>query len=125
MRGKQITLNEARELIKNHRDSGPCKDNAIRAYTIDGACLQHILSQPGCVAVRFLRAKNKISDSSLDTTLVAVGVDALGKNMITPPLATKTAATLQATTASVSEPIIYQHLEICPPSCDDVTDAGL
>jgi hypothetical protein len=86
-----ISLKEAKELIKA-RNAG-LKGTAAKGGTFNRKIFEKILAQKGCVAIRYYYAQNKDGSS----TLVLVGVDAKGNDMI------------KQTIAEMSVP--------CPPWC--------
>ena len=71
----EITLEEARKLIKRHtKDPIHPKHHGI---SFDRAAIEKILAQPGCARLRFYHGKNEDGTPSM----VLVGVDAAGKDM--------------------------------------------
>ncbi len=70
-----ISLKEAKELIKA-RNAG-LKGTAVKGGVFNRKIFDKILSQKGCVAIRYYYAQEK--DGS--PTIVLVGVDANGKDM--------------------------------------------
>ena len=72
----EITLEEARKLIKRHT-----KDPIHPKHhggSFDRAAVDKILAQPGCARLRFYHAKNEDGTPSL----VLIGVDKEGKDMV-------------------------------------------
>jgi hypothetical protein len=90
-----ISLKEAKELIKA-RNSG-LKGIAAKGGTFNRKIFDKILSQKGCVAIRYYYAQNK--DGS--PTIVLVGVDAKGKDMTKAAIAERSGG--------------------CPPYCDETS----
>jgi hypothetical protein len=73
--GEQISHELAAKMVKDHYDKYLDKS---KSYVIGKTIIDQILAQPGCVAVRFFDA---INESGIKT-LVYVGVDENGKNLL-------------------------------------------
>ncbi len=73
--GEEITHELAGKMIKNHLDQHS-EENSY-SYFIGQDLIKQILSQPGCVGVRFIDAVNEAGEK----TLVSVGYDANGKDI--------------------------------------------
>ena len=117
MAGKKIKLDHAKTLIKNHKDSPVNKDKLVHSIKYDASLIRELIDQPGCVAVRIFKAKNKVSDSSLDTCFVLVGVDAAGNN-ITLAKSTPPQQGTMAVSSSTNDAVILDEGEPCPDRCD-------
>lgn len=91
----EVPLDSARKYIKNlEKDAVRMK---INGGMFNRDVLDKILSQKGCIGIRYYYAK--MDDGN--PTLVVVGVDSTGKDMTTGVIAEKVAP--------------------CPPYCDDTT----
>jgi hypothetical protein len=73
--GEAIDHNLAKELINSYKEAYP---ESFTAVVIGRSILEQILTQPGCVGVRFIDAINEEGQK----TLVYVGVDATGKDIL-------------------------------------------
>jgi len=73
--GEAIDHPLADSMIKTSFETHP---DAFKAVTIGRNIIEQILAQPGCVGMRFYDAINEEGQK----TLVYVGVDASGKNML-------------------------------------------
>jgi hypothetical protein len=73
--GEQISHELAAKMVKDHHDK---YSDESKSYVIGKTIIDQILSQPGCVAVRFFDAINEFGVK----TLVYVGIDEKGKNII-------------------------------------------
>ena len=73
--GEDIGLEEGIQLIKNFRDANP---NATPGYFIGRNIIDQILSQPGCVGIKFRKCLNTNNEEHL----VYTGVDAEGKDIL-------------------------------------------
>ncbi len=76
--GEAISHELAAKMIKNYQDFRP---NDVASYHIGRNIIEQILAQPGCVSIRFFNA----IDEAGRQTLVYVGVDAKGNNIIAYP----------------------------------------
>jgi hypothetical protein len=88
----EISLEEAKTHIQRHKKN-PIHLN-YHGGSIDRAAIDKILAQPGCARLRIYQGKNEDGTPSL----VLVGVDAAGKDMVA---------------GSIMDKILP-----CPPMCD-------
>jgi hypothetical protein len=91
----RITLDEAKEMCRGHRVAAGKGEGYLRAGAFGRAVLDEILAQPACTGLRIYLGRNKEGDS----TLVAVGIDANGEDLVTGTIA--------------------NDLWPCPPFCPD------
>ena len=73
--GEEIGLELGTEMVKNYRQANPAD---VQWYMIGREIIEQILSQPGCVGLRFYNAYNEAGEK----TLVYVGVDQNGKGIL-------------------------------------------
>jgi hypothetical protein len=73
--GEEIGHQLGAEFIKAYHEKNP---NDTGSYQVGRQIIDQILAQPGCVGMRFYNALNEDGQN----TLVYVGVDASGKDMI-------------------------------------------
>lgn len=73
--GEEIGQELGAEMITSFREAHPTE---VAGWTIGRNIIDEILAQPGCVAMRFYNAINEKGQK----TLVYVGVDAEGKDML-------------------------------------------
>ncbi|MGN6250143.1 MAG: hypothetical protein ACTHNG_17450 [Ginsengibacter sp.] len=73
--GADIGLKEGKRLVQNFRTAHP---DATPGYFIGRNIMDQILSQPGCVGIRFRKC---LSDNN-EEHLVYTGVDAEGKDIL-------------------------------------------
>jgi len=73
--GEDIGLEEGIQLVKNFRDANP---DATPGYFIGRNIIDQILSQPGCVGIKFRKCLNNNNEEHL----VYTGVDAEGKDIL-------------------------------------------
>jgi hypothetical protein len=73
--GEEIGHKLGEEFIKAYQEKNP---NGIGSYQVGRQIIDQILAQPGCAGMRFYNALNEEGQK----TLVYVGVDASGKDMI-------------------------------------------
>src|SRR5690242_16469911 len=73
--GADISLKESKRLVQNFRTAHP---DATPGYFIGRNIMDQILSQPGCVGIRFRKC---LSDNN-EEHLVYTGVDAEGKDIL-------------------------------------------
>ncbi|MBN9381610.1 MAG: hypothetical protein J0H74_12635 [Chitinophagaceae bacterium] len=73
--GEEISHEMAADFVRSYKNAHP---DATLGYTVGRNIIDQILAQPGCVGLRFYNAINEIGQ----TTLVYVGVDAQGNDMI-------------------------------------------
>lgn len=90
--GSIISEERAKELISSF---GVKYDSEIRSSFIGSENVQHLLNQEGCIG---LRIYNGYNDENQKMSLVLVGVDESGKEML-------------------EDGIIYDELSQCPPIC--------
>ena len=72
--GEEIGLELGAQMVKSYRDAHPTE---VKSYMIGREIIEKILSQPGCVALKFYNAYNEFGQK----TLVYVGVDQNGKGI--------------------------------------------
>ncbi|HZW65731.1 MAG: hypothetical protein ACTHM7_19670 [Ginsengibacter sp.] len=80
--GEEIGLAEGIQLVNDFREANP---DATPGYYIGRNILDQILSQPGCVGIRFRKCL-----SNNEEHLVYTGVDADGKDILSFSLVTNT-----------------------------------
>ena len=80
--GEEIGLAEGIQLVNDFREANP---DATPGYYIGRNILDQILSQPGCVGIRFRKCL-----SNNEEHLVYTGVDAEGKDILSFSLVTNT-----------------------------------
>lgn len=73
--GEEISHETARDFIKAFDRECP---NELKFFTMGKNILEQVLSQPGCVGMRFYNGINEKGQK----TLVYVGIDADGKDLI-------------------------------------------
>ena len=73
--GEEIGLELGIQMVKSYCESNPTD---VKWYMIGREIIEKILSQPGCVAIKFFSAVN----GSGQKTLVYVGVDSNGDSII-------------------------------------------
>ena len=73
--GEDIGLEEGKRLVQNFRAANP---DATPGYFIGRNIIDQVLSQPGCVGIRF----NKCLSDNNEEHLVYTGVDAEGKDIL-------------------------------------------
>jgi hypothetical protein len=74
--GGEISHEVAAKMVKDHHDKYTTE--ASSSYIIGKNIIGQILSQPGCVGLRFFDALNEEGNK----TLVYVGIDAKGKSIM-------------------------------------------
>jgi hypothetical protein len=74
--GAEISHELAAKMVKDHHDKFTLQNS--HSYCIGANVINQILSQPGCVGLRFFDALNENGEK----TLVYVGVDSKGKSII-------------------------------------------
>ena len=92
-RDHRITLKEASELARRHRQDGA--DRASDSGAFNGKPVVDLLSQPGCVGLRIYRGRGAGGESAL----ILVGVDAKGNDL--------------------TEGVLLDSHFPCPPWCGD------
>lgn len=80
--GEEIGLQEGIQLVNAFREANP---DATPGYYIGRSILDQVLSQPGCVGIRFRKCL-----SNNEEHLVYTGVDAEGKDILSFSVVTKT-----------------------------------
>jgi len=73
--GEDIGLEEGIQLVKNFRDANP---DATPGYFIGRNIIDQILSQPGCVGIKF----RKCLTNNNEEHLVYTGIDNEGKDIL-------------------------------------------
>ncbi len=73
--GEEIGLALGTEMVKNYREANPTD---VQCYMIGREIIEKILSQPGCVGLKFYNAYNEAGEK----TLVYVGIDQNGKGIL-------------------------------------------
>jgi hypothetical protein len=73
--GEEISHEMAADFVRSYENTYP---NATIGYTVGRNIIDQILAQPGCAGLRFYNAINEFGQ----TTLVYVGVDANGNDMM-------------------------------------------
>ena len=73
--GEQISLDMAADFIKAFKEAHP---NEVAGFGMGKVILEQILSQPGCVGMRFYNGINEKGQK----TLVYIGVDAAGNDIV-------------------------------------------
>jgi hypothetical protein len=74
--GGEISHELAAKMVKDHNDKNSMENSY--SYVIGKNIIEQVLSQPGCVGVRFFDAINEANEK----TLVFVGIDSKGKSII-------------------------------------------
>src|SRR5450631_811167 len=74
--GGEISHDLASKMVKDHHDKYTLEDS--HSYIIGKNAIDMIISQPGCVGIRFFDALNEEGKK----TLVYVGIDAKGKSIV-------------------------------------------
>ncbi|MBK7832832.1 MAG: hypothetical protein IPJ56_10920 [Gemmatimonadetes bacterium] len=111
---QRISLEQAIELTQRYRKAAPASEHA-GFFWADG--LQAILSQPGCVGIRYYHGLGP--DGTYQP--VIVGVDESGNDITKVGKARKGART--AALASAGEAVLLDQHYPCPPYCP--TDSPL
>jgi hypothetical protein len=75
MIGEEIPHELGAQMVKDFQVANPSE---VKSYYIGKNIISQILSQPGCVGIKFYNAYNEEGQK----TLVYVGVDEFGKNII-------------------------------------------
>lgn len=92
-RDHRIPLKEAAEQTRRQRSRRPTQIGDVGALT--AKAIRELLDQPGCVGMRYYRARNAKDEGSM----VLVGVDADGNDMV--------------------DGIVLDAILPCPPYCSD------
>ena len=74
--GEEISHEVAAKMVKDHHDKYTLDES--HSYIIGKNAIDMILTQPGCVGIRFFDALNEEGNK----TLVYVGIDSKGKTII-------------------------------------------
>jgi hypothetical protein len=80
--GAEISRETANEFVKAYEEAYP---NENRGYHLGRNIIDKILAQPGCVGMRFYYGLNEEGRK----TLVYVGIDAEGKDIVTQTMITE------------------------------------
>lgn len=89
--GKEITLEEAQELIAAFKTNYP---NEVNSFFVGRTHVEHILEQEDCIGIRIINGFDTTTEKMSE---VLVGVDSHGNDM--------------------DSGIIVDHLVPCPPHC--------
>ena len=73
--GEAISHELGAQMVKDYQAANP---NDVKNYYVGRNIIDQVLAQPGCVGMRFYNAYNEKGEK----TLVYVGVDAAGKDII-------------------------------------------
>ena len=73
--GEEVGLALGTEMVKNYREANPTD---VQCYLVGREIIEKILSQPGCVGLKFYNAYNEAGEK----TLVYVGIDQNGKGIL-------------------------------------------
>lgn len=73
--GEEISHELGAQMVKDFQVANPLE---VKSYYIGKNIISQILAQPGCVGIKFYNAYNEVGQK----TLVYVGVDEFGKNII-------------------------------------------
>jgi hypothetical protein len=73
--GEEITHELGAQMVKDFQVANPLE---VKSYYIGKNIISQILAQPGCVGIKFYNAYNEAGKR----TLVYVGVDEFGKNIM-------------------------------------------
>jgi len=73
--GEEIGLELGTQMVKNYQIANP---SDVKSYVVGREIIEKILSQPGCVAIKFFNATNEVGQK----TLVYVGVNVEGKPIL-------------------------------------------
>jgi hypothetical protein len=109
--GKEIGYEAGAKMVKRHFDENP---DDVMAHFMGRNIIEKILAQPGCIGIRIFHGVKEIGIR----TIILVGVDEEGKNIIdfTP---------VNRQGASLKRPgVIVSGNHDCPPYCDSSTDTG-
>jgi hypothetical protein len=74
--GEQISHELGAKMVKDHYDKFTPEES--HSFFIGKDIIDQVLTQPGCVGIRFYEALNE----SGNKTLVSVGIDSKGKNIL-------------------------------------------
>ncbi len=75
MVGEEISHELGAQMVKDFQVANPSE---VKSYYIGKNIISQILAQPGCVGIKFYNAYNEVGQK----TLVYVGVDEFGKNIM-------------------------------------------
>lgn len=81
--GEDIGLSEGVQLVQNFREANP---DATPGYYIGRNIIDQVLSQPGCVGIRFRKCLTEMNEEHL----VYTGVDAEGNDILSYSVVTNT-----------------------------------
>ena len=73
--GEEVGLELGTQMIKNYRQANPTD---VQWYMVGKEIIENILSQPGCVGLKFYNAYNEAGEK----TLVYVGIDQNGQAIL-------------------------------------------
>ena len=73
--GEEVGLALGTEMVKNYREANPTD---VQWYMVAREIIEKILSQPGCVGLKFYNAYNEVGEK----TLVYVGIDQNGNGIL-------------------------------------------
>jgi len=89
----RITLPEAAEKARAHRQGGPARAGDAGAF--NAQAIKDVLAQPGCVGLRYYKGRGKEGSD----TMILVGVNESGDDM--------------------TEGVLLQVPFLCPPYCSN------
>ncbi|RIY06052.1 hypothetical protein D0T11_19630 [Hymenobacter rubripertinctus] len=107
--GAAITLSNAQKWVQSYRTSPAVSKGGSLAYYLGNQAFKLVQDQPGCVGIRFYNA----IDANGDQTIVYVGVDKNGRDMIP--------RKDEAGNPVYASGVVGDSAERCPPMCDDTT----
>jgi len=99
--GEEISHEMATDFVKAYEESHP---GEVRGYYIGRNIIDQILAQPGCVGMRFYYGLNQEGQK----TLVYLGVDADGKDLVKKTVVMSNGAIMQ------QNAIIADFLQVVP-----------
>ena len=85
--GEEISHETAADFVKAYEQAHPTE---VRGYVVGRNIIDQILAQPGCVGMRFYYGLNEEGQK----TLVYVGVDAEGKDIVKRTVVTENGAVM-------------------------------
>lgn len=110
--GENIGLALGAEMISSYRQQNA---NDVVSYYIGRNVIEQILTQPGCVGINFYNAYNEAGDK----TLVYVGVNGQGKDMLQLSFVNNAGA-LNQSPAIVADRVIVMHEDEIAPNWFDL-----
>jgi len=113
-----IPVKDAAILTERWRKNMP--DGAIKAGRFDRIAFDKLLAQPGCTGIRIylgMKTRDQTKDPSL-WTLVLVGTDEQGNDMVAPLAAVAAVKKMAVTSAADSGGDTEEDPLLCPPLCD-------